>query len=124
MLFADLVAISVAGTSTPARSATVAALPPPLRRLAPDPSALAVSVLTGAPRQGKIGVGWRTAFAVEIEAAGKPTLSIHDVDGAIDVLAATTGTGSAAARTELLSELFSRATAAEAEFIRRLLVGE
>ena len=83
-----------------------------------------MSTLTGAPRQGKIGVGWRGAFAVDSTAANDPTLTILDVDGAIDALGATTGAGSAAARSALLHDLFSRATPAEGEFLRRLLVGE
>jgi DNA ligase-1 len=51
-------------------------------------------------------------------------LTIVDVDAALDALAATTGTGSGAARTALLTDLFTRATADEADFLRRLLVGE
>ncbi|MCU1461230.1 MAG: ligase [Acidimicrobiales bacterium] len=124
MLFADLVATSAAVTSTSARSAKVAALADLLGRCLPDEVAIAVPVLTGAPRQGKIGVGWRTAFAVEIEPATAPTLTVHDVDDALDALAETSGTGSAATRAQLLAGLFSRATADEGEFLRRLLVGE
>ncbi|MEY2424170.1 MAG: ligase 1 [Acidimicrobiaceae bacterium] len=124
MLFAELVATSTTMTSTSSRSAKVAALADLIRRLAPDEIAIAVSVLTGAPPQGKIGVGWRSAFAVEVEPAVAPTLTILDVNAAFDALAATTGTGSGAARTALLTDLFSRATHDEGEFLRRLLVGE
>jgi DNA ligase-1 len=124
VLFAELVATSTTMTSTSSRSAKVAALADLIRRLAPDEIAIAVSVLTGAPPQGKIGVGWRSAFAVEVEPAVAPTLTILDVNAAFDALAATTGTGSGAARTALLTDLFSRATHDEGEFLRRLLVGE
>ena len=124
MLFADLVATSTAVTSTSSRSAKVAALADLLARLATDELAVAVSDLTGSPRQGKIGVGWRSAFGVDVVHASEPTLSILEVDAIFDALAATSGSGSGAMRTRLLQDLFSRATEEEAEFIRRLLVGE
>ena len=124
MRFADLVATSTTVTSTSSRSAKVAALADLLRHLAPDEIAIAVSILTGAPRQGKIGVGWRGAFGIDVPHATAPSLTILDVDAAIGRLASTTGTGSGAARTALLTDLFGRATAEEAEFLRRLLVGE
>jgi DNA ligase-1 len=124
VLFAELVATSTAMTSTSSRSAKVAALADLLGRLAPDEIIIAVSALTGVLRQGKIGVGWRSAFGVDVEPAAAPTLTIHDVDTALDALGATTGTGSGAARSALLTDLFSRATHDEGEFLRRLLVGE
>ncbi|MEY2404245.1 MAG: ligase 1 [Acidimicrobiaceae bacterium] len=124
MLFAELVATSAAMASTSKRSAKVAALAEFLSRLAPEEIAIAVSTLTGSPRQGKIGVGWRSAFSVDAEPATAPTLTILDVDAVFDELAVTTGTGSAGRRTQLLADLFSRATQEEGEFFRRLLVGE
>jgi len=124
MLFADLVATSTTVTSTSSRSAKVGALADLLGRLGPDEVAIAVCVLTGAPRQGKIGVGWRGAFKIDVTHAADPSLSILDVDAAFDALATTSGTGSGAVRTRLLHDLFSRATKDEAEFIRRLLIGE
>ena len=124
VLFADLVATSTAMTSTSSRSAKVAALADLLARLPPDEIAIAVSILTGAPRQGKIGVGWRGAFSVDVEPADQPTLTIIDVDATLDALAGMSGTGSAAARSARLTDLFSRATHDEGEFLRHLLVGE
>ena len=124
MLFADLVATSTAVTSTSSRSAKVAALADLLARLVADEVAIAVCDLTGSPRQGKIGVGWRGAFGVDVVHAAEPTLSILEVDAVFDTLASTSGTGSGAVRTQLLHDLFSRATEEEAEFVRRLLVGE
>jgi DNA ligase-1 len=124
VLFAELVATSAAVTSTSKRSAKVAALADFLSRLSPDEIEIAVSTLTGVPRQGKIGVGWRGAFSVDVEHSPTPTLTILDVNSVFDALAVTTGTGSAAKRSALLTELFSRATHDEAQFIRRLLIGE
>ncbi|MEY2453210.1 MAG: ligase 1 [Acidimicrobiaceae bacterium] len=124
VLFAELVATSAAMTSTSKRSAKVAALVDFLSRLAPEEIEIAVSALTGAPRQGKIGVGWRSAFKVDAAPADATSLSILDVHAIFDELAITTGTGSGAQRTALLTDLFSRATHDEGEFLRRLLVGE
>jgi DNA ligase-1 len=124
VLFAELVATSAAMTSTSKRSAKVAALADFLSRLAPEEIEIAVSTLTGSPRQGKIGIGWRSALKVDASPADAPSLSILDVHTIFDELAVTTGTGSGARRTALLTDLFSRATHDEGEFLRRLLVGE
>jgi DNA ligase-1 len=124
VLFADLVATSTTVAMTSARSAKIAALAGLLSRLEPDEIETAVSMLTGAPRQGKVGVGWRGAFAVDATGAKVPTLTLRDVDEMLDTLAVTAGPGSAASRTALLTGVFTRATQDEAEFLRRLLVGE
>jgi DNA ligase-1 len=122
--FADLVATSADVTATRSRSAKIAALADLLSRLDPDEIVVAVSDLTGKARQGKIGVGWRGAFAIDVEPAATPSLTIVEVDRIFDELAGTSGAGSGAARKRLLHELFGRATADERDFIRRLLVGE
>jgi DNA ligase-1 len=49
---------------------------------------------------------------------------VTDVDHALDRLQATVGSGSASARQQILHGVFERATPAEADFLRRLLVGE
>jgi len=123
VLFAELVATSAAVASTRARTAKVATLVAVLRRLAPDEVEPAIGFLTGAPRQGRIGVGWRTAFAVDVAPATDPSLEVLEVDATLAALAVTTGSGSVAARRALLDDLFSRATEAEAAFVRTLLTG-
>src|SRR5207237_6996262 len=52
------------------------------------------------------------------------TLTVADVDAGIDGLQRTTGTGSTAARRRIVEVLFTRATADEADFLRRLLIGD
>ena len=69
-------------------------------------------------------MGWATAFRLDATPAAVPTLSIADVDRALDRIATTTGSGSMTARKVILHDLFGRATAPEADFVRRLLVGE
>ncbi len=121
---AAVVDASDAATATSKRTAKVAALAELLRQLEPDEVAPAVGFLTGAPRQGRIGVGWATLSALDVTAAATATLSIVDVDSRLTALAATSGPGSAAARAIVLTDLFGRATEAEASFLYRLLVGE
>jgi DNA ligase-1 len=123
VLFAELVDTSAAVAATRARTAKTAALVDLLRRLSRDEVEPAVGFLTGAPRQGRIGVGWRSAYRAEVEPAGAPTLTIGEVDDTVGALAATSGPGSVAARQALLTALFERATAAEADFFRQLLTG-
>ena len=124
VLLADLVATSVAVGSTRSRTAKVAELVTLLRGLTRDEVEPAVGFLTGAARQGRIGVGWRTAFSVDVPAADEPSIEILELDSILTALAGTSGVGSVAARQDLLRDLFGRATVAEADFIRRLLTGE
>ena len=124
MLLADVVATSDSVTSTRARSTKVAALADLLGRLAPDEIEAVVGFLIGEPRQGRIGVGWATVFRLEVTPAAVPTLTIADVDRALDQIQTTTGSGSAASRQHILGDVFGRATTAETDFLRRLLVGE
>ena len=123
MLLADLVATSGAVAATRSRTAKVAALVALLRGLTEDEVAPAVGFLTGAPRQGRIGVGWRTAYGTDIVPAAAPSVELLDLDRVLAALATTSGPGSVAARQELLGGLFSRATEAEAAFVRELLTG-
>jgi DNA ligase 1 len=123
VLLADLVATSAAVAATRSRTAKVAALGDLLRMLEPAEVAPAVGFLTGLPRQGRIGVGWRTAFKVDVPPAGEPSITITELDGSLSELAVTSGPGSVAARQGLLTGLFGRATPAESQFVRDLLTG-
>ena len=100
MLLADLVATSAAVAATRARTAKREALVGLLQAAAPasDEIEAAVGFLVGAPRQGRIGIGWRTAFAVQVDAADAPSITVLELDAALTDLAATSGAGSATAR--------------------------
>ena len=123
-LFADLVATSDAVASTSKRTEKIASLAALLATLDVDEVEPAVAMLTGAPRQGRIGVGWRTVYDLEVPPASTPSLAVLDIDVAVDQLAACAGTGSNAERTRILRSLFERATEREQSFVRRLLTGE
>ena len=122
--FADVVDASAAVAATSARSAKTAALAELLRRLDADEVPIAVGFLTGAPRQGRVGVGYATVYGVDAEPAAEPALTVADVDAAVTAVQQLTGRGSADARRAVLSDLLGRATAEEASFLRRLFTGE
>jgi len=124
VLLAEVVATSERVATTRSRSVKIAAIADLLARLAPGEVEPAVAVLAGEPRQGKIGVGWATLAAVEVAPSGAPSLTVLGLDAALDHLADLDGPGSAAARQAALGGLLARSTAAEGEFIRRLLLGE
>jgi DNA ligase 1 len=123
-LLADVVAASQSVARTSSRSSKVATLAELLRTLEPDEVPVATGFLSGVPRQGRIGVGYSTIYALEHDATQQPSLSVADLDDAITDVRAATGSGSAARRRERLAQLLSRATEAEADFIRRLFTGE
>jgi len=124
MRFADVVATSAAVGSTRARSAKVTALAELLARAAPVEVEPVVAMLSGEVRQGRIGVGWATLASVPAAHAATAELTVADVDAALGRLDALAGTGSAAARQRALADLFSRCTPGEADYLRRLLIGE
>jgi DNA ligase-1 len=120
----DVVGASREVGATRARSAKVQILAELLSSVDPDEVAICVGFLSGAPRQGRVGVGYATVYGVDVPPAGEPSLTVSDLDRAIDQVAADTGPGSATRRRGLLTELLGRATEPEAEFVRRLLTGE
>ena len=123
-LLADVVTASTLVGETSSRSKKVAILADLLRRLEPVEVPICVGFLSGVARQGRVGVGYRTIYAVEPHPADVATLTVTDVDRAIDEIERAAGSGSARRRSELLAGLFGRATGEEAAFLRRLFTGE
>ena len=123
-LLRDMVATSDEVAAASGRSAKRDALATLLARLSPDEVRVAAAILTGEPRQGRIGVGWRTLAAVDVPPATDPALTLLEVDAALDALAALRGPGSSSTRSALLADLLGRATVAETTFLVRLLGGE
>jgi DNA ligase-1 len=123
-LLADVVAASQEVAATSSRSLKVAILAELLGRLDPDEVSVAAGLLSGAPRQGRVGVGYSTISGIERAPADEPSLTVADLDAAISEIQAVTGSGSAARRKQLLAELLGRATEPEAGFVRRLFTGE
>src|SRR5919202_6130758 len=123
-LLADLVAASDDVAATSSRSRKIAVLADLLRRLEPDEVPIAAGLVSGVPRQGRVGVGYAAVYGVEQAPAAEPSLTIHDLDVAITEIQHATGSGSGARRRALLAGLLGRATAPEADFVKRLFTGE
>ena len=124
MLLRRLADTSAAVAATSSRTEKRDLLAAVLADLADEEIEAAVGFLTGSIRQGAIGVGWATVSKVAVETADDPTLEVLELDGLLTQIAATTGSGSAAARAQLLATFLARATPAEHEFVRRVLIGD
>lgn len=124
MLLHELVTVTDAVAATSSRLAKVAALAEVLRALEPDEIAPAIGLLLAAPRQGRLGVGWRTVSSLRADHADEPTLTILDVDAALERLATAEGQGSVAARAAVLDSLARSATEDEWDLLARVLLGE
>ena len=80
-------------TEVGARSRKVAILADLLQRLEPHEVPIAVG-FSGAPRQGRVGVGYSTIYGLEHEPAAEASLAIEELDRAMTEVQATTGPGS------------------------------
>ncbi len=131
--------------STSSRKAKAELLAELLGELAPAEIVPTVGMLLAQPRQGAIGVGWATVAKVprgdagadggqtdgsEANDAGSGDgeagagADVLAFDALISELAVTTGPGSDGARQGLLGDFLARCEPAEAEFVRRVLVGD
>ena len=123
MQFAELAATSAAVRAVSSRTAKIGLLAEALRRLAPDEIEAGTAYLAGELRQRQTGVGWATLRAVPPPAAA-PTLTVAQVDAAIDRISRVAGAGSQARRRELVDRLFAAATADEQAMLIGLFSGE
>jgi DNA ligase-1 len=125
MRLEELVAVSAKLAETPGRLEKISTLAALLRRVPVSELPTAIGFLIGAPRQGKLGVGWATvAAARESAPAAVSSLELSDVDQTFDRIQAAKGKSSATERARLVSELFARACADEQQFLGALIVGE
>ncbi|WP_295010306.1 ATP-dependent DNA ligase [uncultured Microbacterium sp.] len=124
MRLAALVTATAEVAATPSRNAKIDALALLLRAAAPDEIGPLVGLLLAEPRQGRLGVGWRGLQAVDTTHPAEGALTLGEVDAVLDALADASGSGSAARRSALLSDLSSRATAQEWDLLARALGGE
>ena len=108
-LLADLVAASNEVAATSSRSRKIAVLAELLRRLEPDEVPIAAGLVSGLPRQGRVGVGYSTIYGLEQAPVAEALLTIADLDAAIDEIQQATGSGSGARRKALLTGLLAGA---------------
>jgi DNA ligase-1 len=123
---AEIVAVSARVALTRGRLAKVDALAACFQASRGEEVGIAVKYLSGSVRQRRLGIGGVTLAAVRrtAPATSMATLTLLEVDAALERIAETTGPGSATERLRLLGELFARATADERDFLVRLIVGE
>ncbi|MDZ8199887.1 ATP-dependent DNA ligase [Microbacterium sp. SSW1-59] len=124
MLIDEVVEAADALGATRSRSRKVSVLAGLLDRADIGELRAVVGWLTASPRQGRLGVGWRTLSRPRTEHAARSALTVLDVDAAFDRLAATSGAGSGARRTAVLEALATACTAAEWDFVSRVILGE
>lgn len=83
--------------------------------------------LTGALRQGRIGLGWRgieNALGGNADAATGEPLTLAELDTCFATLGGISGAGSNERRREILGAILARATPEERRFLAELLLGE
>ena len=125
MLLADLVATSAAVQALRGRLEKIGRLASLLEILRGEDARIAVAFLSGAIRQGRLGIGGATLReARDVAPADQPRLTLADVDRAFLELGSMSGPGSAGARQRRLRDLFAEATSPEQDFLMRLLFGE
>jgi DNA ligase 1 len=124
-LLAQLVGVSERVAATASRLGKVRELASFLRPLPADEIDIAVHYLSGETRQGRIGIGYSMLqAAAAYTVANEATLSLAEVDRDLAAIGVVRGAGSAARRAQALLDLFSRATAAEQQFLISLVLGE
>lgn len=124
MLLLQLVETSRAISSTSKRLQKTDLLAALLKQLQPEEVETAVAFLSGATRQGRIGVGYAALRNARPSPAEHASLQVMDVERALENLAAVQGSGSEGTRRELLNRLFMQATGPEQQFLIGLLMGE
>jgi DNA ligase 1 len=123
-LLADVVTASRRVTETSLRSEKVGIVAQLLGGLEESEVGIVAGFLSGVPRQGRVGVGYATVYGVESPPADESSVTVAEVDLLVTGIQAATGAGSAARRRQLLGELYARATAPEADFVRRLFTDD
>jgi len=124
--FNDVVSCSQYVASTSGRNDKIAALATFLKRLHPQTELrVAVAMLCGRLRQGRIGLGPSTVWAARpAQSAKHATLTLQDVDRTFDQIALLSGPGSNKQRLAHMASLFQQATELEQQFLIRLVHGE
>jgi DNA ligase-1 len=124
MLFSRVVETSQRVADTSKRLEKVELRAALLAQLEPEEVEIVVAFLSGATRQGRIGIGYATLQSAASPPSESATLEIREVDRILGSLASVQGRGSEGERRKLLHSLFAAATNAEQRFLTGLLVGE
>ena len=124
MQFVELVDASREIARLRSRTAKIERLAELFKRLAPSEIEAAVGWLSGELRQGRVGLGGALLHRLSrAPAVAEASVSLLDVDAAIDRFAAAQGRGSVAERERILGALFASLTLDEREFFVRASSG-
>jgi DNA ligase-1 len=124
MLLANIVEASRRVSETSKRLEKTALLADVLKQLTPEEIEPAVAYLSGAPRQGRMGIGYATLHGSMPEPSAAASLEILQVDRLFDQMAGVKGSGAEQRKRFLLGEIFRHATRQEQEFLFHLIGGE
>lgn len=123
MLLAEVARVSDEVAATRSRSEKTALLAGLFRSADPEEAPVALTYLAGRLPQGRVGVGWSVLREAPAPAAA-PTLTVREVDRAVDSIAAVAGKGAQTERKRRVTALLGAATEREQRFLRALLGGE
>src|SRR3954452_19334287 len=123
MLVAEVAAASEAVAVTSGRRAKTELLAACLRAADPVEVPIVAGWLSGQPRQRRTGLGWASLRDLP-PPAEQATLTVLEVDAALDEATAVAGAGSIQARRDVLLRLLARATPPEQRLLVGLLTGE
>ncbi len=123
MLLHEVVRTSDQISATRSRSAKIALVAGALRAAGAPDGEVVACFLAGELRQRRTGVGWRSLAQLPA-AASAPSLTVAQVDAALDAISVLAGTGSAGRRAAAVADLFARATADEQRFLQALITGQ
>ncbi|MFG2149291.1 ATP-dependent DNA ligase [Streptomyces sp. NPDC048696] len=123
MLLADVARTSREIAATSSRTEKSALLAAVFRDTAPDEAPLVVTYLAGRLPQRRTGLGWST-LKDRPPPAGTPSLTVREVDAALDRVSALAGKGAQGERGRLARELMAAATEDEQRFLFGLITGE
>lgn len=122
---AELVQASTEVAATRSRTRKSALLTDVLAALSPQERAIGAAYLSGEPRQDRLDLGPAAVHGVQVDPVDHPELSLLEVDATLQSIAdVEPGTGSRTARVALLTELLARASSAEQDWLRRLVLRE
>ena len=121
---AELVLASGRVADTPGRLAKLRIIADCLRSLAQEELEIAIAYLSGDIPQGKLSLGTAALRSAARAPPQSPQLTLLEVDAAFQAVKQAKGKGATGSRASLLGALLARATAAEQDFLLRLIAGE
>ena len=117
MRLSEIVETSARVAEASGRLVKIGHLAEALRQAGPGEARVAVGLLTGVPRQGRIGIGFAQLREARAEpAAAEPTLTLAEVDAAFERLLAIRGKGAAGERLRELKKAVRAGDAGGAGF--------